>query len=81
MDTGALFTTLPASLVERLGLRPFRRMPVQLASGERAEWPVLELTAELDGQRMPISALVGSDDVPVLIGAYTLEASCWSSIP
>jgi predicted aspartyl protease len=74
VDTGALFTTLPRSLVDRLGLRPFRTMPVQFASGEKTDWPVVELSAELDGQRMPILALVGSDDVPVLIGAHTLEA-------
>ena len=49
-------------------------MPVQFANGGRADWPVVQLTAEIDGQQMPIIALVGSEDVPVLIGAHTLEA-------
>ena len=61
-------------LVERLGLRPFRTMPVQSADGSRPNWPMVELSAELDGQRMPILALVGSEEVLVLIGAHTLEA-------
>jgi hypothetical protein len=28
----------------------------------------------IDGEQMPIIALVGADDVPVVIGAHTLEA-------
>jgi len=74
VDTGAMFTVIPAPLLQRLGIRPFRSMPVRFANGETEEWALGELQAELDGQRMPILCLFGSPEAPALIGAHTLEA-------
>jgi len=74
VDTGAMFTTIPAPILERLGVRPFRTMPVRFANGQVEEWPLGQVEAELNGQRMPILCLFGSPDAPPIIGAHTLEA-------
>jgi predicted aspartyl protease len=74
VDTGAMFTTIPAPILERLGVRPFRTMPVRFANGQIEEWPLGHVEAELEGVRMPILCLFGSSDAPPLIGAHALEA-------
>lgn len=74
VDTGAMFTVIPAPMLERLGVRPFRTMPVRFANGQIEEWPLGQVEAELNGVRMPILCLFGSTDAPPLIGAHALEA-------
>lgn len=74
VDTGAMFTTVARPVLERLGVRPFRTIPVRFANGETAQWDLGQIEAELSGQRMPILCLFGSPDAPPLIGAHTLEA-------
>lgn len=74
VDTDAMFTVIPAPILERLGVRPFRTMPVRFANGHVEQWPVGQLDAELQGTRMPILCLFGSPDPPPLIGAHTLAA-------
>ena len=74
VDTGAVFTVIPAPILERLGVRPFDTIPVRFANGETEQWPIGQLEAELDGRRRPILCLFGSPDAPPLIGAHTLEA-------
>jgi predicted aspartyl protease len=74
VDTGAMFTSVPAEVLEELGVKPFRTMPVKYANGESADVPMGEIEAELDGQRMPILVLFGAKGVPALLGAHALEA-------
>jgi predicted aspartyl protease len=74
VDTGALFSVAPTPLLKRLGIRPFRTMPVRFANGQTETWPVGQVEAELLGRRMPILCLFGTADVPALIGAHALEA-------
>ena len=74
VDTGAMFTVIPAPTLERLGIRPFRTMPVRFANGETEQWSLGQMEVELDGQRTPILCFFGSWDAPPLIGAHTLEA-------
>lgn len=74
VDTGAMFTTIPAPVLERLGVRPFDTLPVRFASGQIERWSIGQVEAELDGRRRPVLCLFGSVDAPPLIGAHTLEA-------
>lgn len=74
VDTGAMFTTVPRPVLERLGVRPFDTIPVRFANGQVERWPIGQAEAELDGKRRPILCLFGSPDAPPLIGAHTLEA-------
>lgn len=75
VDIGAMFTTVPAPALEGLGVTPFRSIRVRFASGQVEEWPMGQVEAELNGERMPILCLFGSADAPPIIGAHTLEAS------
>lgn len=74
VDTGAHFTVIPTSVLERLGVERTGQIPVQFANGDVAEWSLGEAQAELDGVRRPILVLIGEEDAPALIGAHTLEA-------
>lgn len=74
VDTGAMFTVIPRDVLERLGVRPFRTMPVRFANGTVEQWQLGEVEAEIAGQRMPILCFFGSPDAPPLIGCHALEA-------
>ena len=74
VDTGAMFTVVPTPILNRMGVRPFRTVPVKLANGSIEQRPLAQVEAEIDGQRMPIFCLFGSPEAPPLIGAHTLEA-------
>ena len=74
VDTGAMFSVIPAPVLARLGVRPFRTMPVRFANGHVERWQMGQIEAQLDGQRMPILCLFGSPDAPPLIGCHALGA-------
>ena len=74
IDTGAHFTVVPATVLQRLGVTPLRRIPVQFADGSQADWDLGEVSAKMEGQSSPILVLFGDDEGTVLVGAHTLEA-------
>ena len=74
VDTGAMFTVIPISVLERLRVTAFDTIPVRFANGQVERWRIGQVDAELDGRRRPILCLFGSEDAPPLIGAHTLEA-------
>ncbi len=74
VDTDAMFTVMPPSLLERLGVTAFDTMPVRFANGQTERWRIGQVQAELDGLQRPVLILFGSEDAPPLIGAHTLEA-------
>jgi predicted aspartyl protease len=74
VDTGAAFTTAPASILDRLGVQSHRTARFQLANGQRVEWRLGRVTAALDGVEDIILCVFGSEGAPALIGAHTLEA-------
>ena len=74
VDTGATFTFMPESLLERLGVRPQWRIRLGLADGHTMKRGMGEAVAEIDGETRPILCVFSDDDSPTLIGAHTLEA-------
>ena len=72
VDTGALYSVFPRSILLELGARPSSRMGVEFANGEFDHWDLGSVEAEMFGKRLPIIAFFGPDD-RVLIGAHTLE--------
>ena len=74
VDTGAMFTTVPRPILERLGVQPFDTVLVRFANGGVEQWPIGQVEVELEGRRRPILCLFGSPDAPPLIGAHALEA-------
>jgi predicted aspartyl protease len=74
VDTGAHFTVVPRSTLQRLGVQSLRRIPVQFANGNLGEWDLGQVIAQLEEQESPILVLFGEDEGMVLIGAHALGA-------
>ena len=73
VDTGATFSTVPASVLERLGVTPHRTVRLRLANGQIEERPISRVQAELDGTEEIILCIMGEPEAPPVIGAVTLE--------
>ena len=73
VDTGAAFTTLPASLLRELGTEPMGRRTLLQADGRRIEMDYGEAGATIDGDSVTTIVVFGEDNAPALLGAYTLE--------
>jgi predicted aspartyl protease len=74
VDTGSLFTWVPAAVLERLEISPARQIPFVLANGERLLRPTAEVLVEIDGVRQTTIVVFGQPGDMTLLGAYTLEA-------
>ena len=74
VDTGATFTTMPGSVLKRLGVQVQRKVRLRLADGRDVQWEMGEIRAQLDGESSTIWCVFASEDTPALIGAHTLEA-------
>ena len=73
VDTGATYTTVPAALLERLGVRPLARAAFLLADGREIEQDIGQTWVRI-GDRAVITVVVfAPDNAPVLLGAYALE--------
>ncbi len=74
VDTGSTFTTVPAAVLERLGIQPHRTIPLRLANGQINDRQIGRVMAQLDGVEEEILCVFGGPaDLPI-IGAHTLEA-------
>jgi|SRR6266540_5828928 len=73
VDTGALFSQFPASLLESLGHRPRLTRTFVLADGSRVERPIGSVPLRLRGEVMPVACVYGEEGSEVLLGATALE--------
>ena len=73
VDTGASFTTLPGSLLRELGIEPMDKRGFLVADGRRVEMEYGEARATIDGKSVTTIVVFGGDEIPALLGAYTLE--------
>ncbi len=73
VDPGAVYTMLPATVVEELGLETPRERRVMLASGEQVTYPVGIVNLGLHGEEWPTFFLEGPPGSLALLGAFTLE--------
>lgn len=73
VDTGAVYTMLPAAVVERLGLEMPGERLVMLASGEHVTYRVGIVALGLHGETWPTFFLEGPPGSLALLGAFTLE--------
>ncbi len=73
VDTGATYTVLPASLLEKLGVKPVRRVRLRLADGRVVEKPLGEVGIEIEGYRASATPVVFGDEGIYLLGAVTME--------
>lgn len=73
VDTGAMYTSLPESMLKRLEIVPTGKRSFLIASGERKEFQVGEVYIEVDGIGVTSLVLYGYEGVPSLLGVTTLE--------
>ena len=73
VDTGASYSSLPASMLRRLGIEPRRRLEFELADGNVIEQDIGEATLRVSGVEATRIVVFGDDNAPVLLGADTLE--------
>src|SRR3990172_8430720 len=73
VDTGALYSQFPASLLERLGHRPNARRQFRLADGTIIERPIGPVTLRIRGEVQPVICIFGDEGCAPLLGATTLE--------
>ena len=73
VDTGSLYTWIPASLAERLGIERKERMPFLMANGDIVERWIGEVEVEILGRRATRIIVFGDEGTPGMVGADTLE--------
>jgi predicted aspartyl protease len=74
VDTGAIFSSVPRPVLEKLGVRPIERRRLRVYGGAMVERDIGGLIFEYRGKRAVAPVIFGeTKDTPVL-GATALEA-------
>lgn len=73
VDTGAMFTCLPAPQLEALGCASQWRVPIILADGRQEEWTATEILLTIDGRTLHTTCLFGPPGSLPLLGAVSLK--------
>jgi predicted aspartyl protease len=73
VDTGAIYSQFPASLLERLGHRPNSTRGFTLADGSTTERPVGPVPIRIGSDVQPVLCIYGEEGSEMLLGATTLE--------
>lgn len=81
VDTGALHTIVPSSVLEQLEVPIYTRRQYELADGSMVTLPLGSAQIELQGEIIPVPVLFGTDARNILIGATTLETFGWAADP
>ena len=73
VDTGAVTTVIPRSILEGLGIRPTKRETFEYAGGEQVQLDMAEARAVVEGRETGTWVIFGEEGASPLLGAYTLE--------
>ena len=73
VDTGASFTTLPATLLRELGVEATGKRGFLVADGRRVDMEYGQAWATIGDESVVTIVVFGDDEAPPLLGAYTLE--------
>ncbi len=73
VDTGALYSQFPASLLERLGHTPNATRRFRLADGSAMERPVGSVPMRIRGEIQQVLCIYGEEEGEMLLGATALE--------
>ncbi len=73
VDSGATHTTLPESLLNRLGVVPETSRPFTIADGSELERPLGYTRMRLAGESIVTPVAFCKDSEPALLGAVSLE--------
>jgi len=72
-DTGAIYTVIPRSIAEKLGLETVDKRKSKVASGDIVEYPAAEAYIAVEGRGVTSLVVVGPENVTPLLGVTTLE--------
>lgn len=74
VDSGATYTVVPSPILEKLGLKPHRRLTFTLADGTKIERELGDALFEIEGILGAAPVVFGKKGDSFLLGAITLEA-------
>jgi len=73
VDTGALYSQFPTSLLDRLGHRPDATRQFKLADGSVMERPIGDVPLRIGSETRIVTCIFGPEAADALLGATTLE--------
>ena len=73
VDTGAVTTMVPGSVLRRLGVTPSKSELFEYAGGEQVELSMAETKIRVDDRETTSWVIFGEEGTGALLGAYTLE--------
>lgn len=73
VNTGAVTTVIPRSILEGLGIHPTKRETFEYAGGEQVQLDMAEARAVVEGRETYTWVIFGQEGESPLLGAYTLE--------
>ena len=73
VDTGASYSQVPGSTLQRLGISPTDTVEAVLADGREVEDLGAEIRVRIDGRETSTWVTFGPENVAALLGAHALE--------
>ena len=73
VDTGATYSSLPASTLRRLGVEPTEMVEFELADGSVIQRALGDERARVEGREVITAVIFGDESDSALLGSYTLE--------
>lgn len=73
VDTGASYSQIPSSILQRLGISPTDTAEAELADGRIVEDPIAEVRVRINGLETFTWVTFGPEGVSSLLGAHALE--------
>ena len=73
VDTGASYSMLPRSMLERLGIEKRFVLPFEQADGSVVDRDVGRAVLVINGDESPMRVIFGEDDSGALIGSNALQ--------
>jgi clan AA aspartic protease len=74
VDSGAVYSLAPASVLRRIGIRPHSSRTFMLADGTEITRPVGDAVFMIDAQRAASPVIFGEEDDAFLLGTVSLES-------
>ena len=73
VDTGALYSMVPAAVLREIGVEPYETMDFELADGTVMKREVGEVRFRLNGRRAVSVVIFGQEKDASVLGVVTLE--------
>lgn len=74
VDSGTLYSVVPARVLKRLGIKPGKTKTFILADGKEVTRPIGQALFRLDGDEAASPVIFGEPTDSVLLGSVSLEA-------